>query len=61
MSQAQQQVGKPDYKSVESLQNSLVEFLMAIIGAPDDETLARDADAAVRALDARLRTGPAGT
>ncbi|KOG64529.1 hypothetical protein ADK76_08760 [Streptomyces griseoflavus] len=61
MSQARQQVGKQEDKSLESLQNSLVEFLMAIIGAPDDETLARDADAAVRALDARLQAGPAGT
>ncbi|GGY33332.1 hypothetical protein OH797_19255 [Streptomyces anulatus] len=45
-------------RSIEMLHDSLVELLMAIIGAPDDETLARDGDAAVKALDARLRAEP---
>ncbi|GKQ35345.1 hypothetical protein [Streptomyces sp. A012304] len=46
--------------STDALRHSVVEFLMAVIGAPDDEEIARHADAAVRALDARLieeRTG----
>jgi len=47
-----------EYQNVESLQHSLVELLMAIIGAPDDATLAREGDAAVKALDARLRAEP---
>lgn len=47
-----------DQQSIESLHHSLVELLMAIIGAPDDEALARDGDAAVKALDARMRAEP---
>ncbi|MFF2009821.1 hypothetical protein ACFVWY_12200 [Streptomyces sp. NPDC058195] len=47
-----------EYQSVETLQNSLVELLMAIIGLPDDQALAREGDAAVRALDARLLREP---
>ncbi|MDT0438276.1 MULTISPECIES: hypothetical protein [Streptomyces] len=40
--------------TTESLQHSMVEKLMAIIGAPDDEDVARSAAEVVRALDARL-------
>ncbi|GAA2232324.1 hypothetical protein GCM10010104_28010 [Streptomyces indiaensis] len=45
---------EPD-TSTEVLQHTVVERLMAVIGAPDDEDVARDADAAVLALDERLR------
>ncbi|MFB8246337.1 hypothetical protein ACFC5X_14975 [Streptomyces sp. NPDC055952] len=41
------------------LQHTVIERLMAVIGAPDDQDVARDADAAVRALDERLRAGSA--
>ncbi|MEU0165955.1 hypothetical protein ABZ214_10935 [Streptomyces iakyrus] len=41
--------------STEVLQHTVVERLMAVIGAPDDEDVARDADAVVLALDERLR------
>ena len=40
--------------STETLQHAVVEQLMAVIGAPDDEDVARAADEAVRALDDRL-------
>jgi hypothetical protein len=40
--------------STETLQHTVVEQLMAVIGAPDDEDVARAADEAVRALDDRL-------
>ncbi|MFJ5997457.1 hypothetical protein [Streptomyces sp. NPDC092370] len=40
----------------EVLQHTVVEQLMAVIGAPDDQDVARAADNAVRALDERLRT-----
>ncbi|ALO99017.1 MULTISPECIES: hypothetical protein [Streptomyces] len=40
--------------STDALRTSVVEFLMAVIGAPDDEEIARNADEAVRLLDARL-------
>ncbi|MCH0540966.1 hypothetical protein I3F58_15585 [Streptomyces sp. MUM 203J] len=38
-----------------ALQQAMVEQLMAIIGAPDDEDIARTADEVVRALDDRMR------
>ncbi|MHC5907930.1 hypothetical protein ACVNF4_29175 [Streptomyces sp. S6] len=41
-------------KSTDELRHSMVEYLMAVIGAPDDEEIARNADQAVRLLDARL-------
>ncbi|MGW7049938.1 hypothetical protein ACWGDT_46380 [Streptomyces avermitilis] len=41
--------------TTESLQHALVGQLMAIIGAPDDEDVARAADDIVQALDVRLR------
>ncbi|WP_217208163.1 hypothetical protein [Streptomyces sp. AC550_RSS872] len=41
--------------STEGLKHTVVDRLMAVIGAPDDEDVARDADAAVLALDERLR------
>ncbi|MGW0207853.1 hypothetical protein ACWDZ8_19290 [Streptomyces sp. NPDC003233] len=40
--------------STEELQHAMVEQLMAVIGAPDDEQVAEAADAAVRALDERM-------
>ncbi|WP_369392527.1 hypothetical protein AB5J72_36790 [Streptomyces sp. CG1] len=42
-------------QSTEELQHTLVEQLMAVIGAPDDEQVAAAADTAVRVLDERLR------
>ncbi|MEU9670776.1 hypothetical protein AB0E25_35425 [Streptomyces bobili] len=47
-------------KSTDELRHSMVEFLMAVIGAPDDEEIARDADEVVRLLDARLAEEPRG-
>ncbi|MFJ8885242.1 hypothetical protein ACIRJR_17785 [Streptomyces sp. NPDC102402] len=41
--------------ATEALQHALVGQLMAIIGAPDDEDVARAADDIVQALDVRLR------
>ncbi|MFE9449686.1 hypothetical protein [Streptomyces sp. NPDC006739] len=41
--------------TTEELQHGMVEQLMAVIGAPDDEDVARTADGVVRALDERLR------
>ncbi|WP_158790998.1 hypothetical protein [Streptomyces sp. NRRL WC-3549] len=41
--------------TTEDLQHAMVGQLMAIIGAPDDEDVARAADGIVQALDARLR------
>lgn len=46
--------------ALEDLRHAVVEQLTAVIGAPDDEEVARAADAAVRALDERLRAGAAG-
>ncbi|MFF5569116.1 hypothetical protein ACFY7Z_30890 [Streptomyces sp. NPDC012623] len=40
--------------TTETLQHAMLDKLMAIIGAPDDEDVARAADEVVRALDARL-------
>ncbi|MFF8988974.1 hypothetical protein ACF09H_03180 [Streptomyces sp. NPDC014983] len=42
-------------QSTEELSHAVVEQLMAVIGAPDDAQVAGAADAAVRALDERLR------
>jgi hypothetical protein len=42
-------------ESTDTLRHAMIEQLMAVIGAPDDETVARTADSVVRALDARLR------
>ncbi|MCK9878543.1 hypothetical protein MXD59_22720 [Frankia sp. Ag45/Mut15] len=36
---------------LQQLQMSVVEFLMAVIAAPDDENVARSADEAIRELD----------
>ncbi|WP_199830259.1 hypothetical protein [Streptomyces viridochromogenes] len=47
-------------KSTDELRHSMVEFLMAVIGAPDDEEIARNADEVVRLLDARLTEEPQG-
>ncbi|WP_333778161.1 hypothetical protein [Streptomyces sp. IBSBF 3136] len=47
-------------QSTEELQHAMVEQLMAVIGAPDDEVVAEAADSVVRALDERLRAGAAG-
>lgn len=44
-----------EHTGTEELQHTVVEQLMAVIAAPDDEEVALRADAAVRALDARLR------
>lgn len=38
----------------QALQESLVTFLMEIIGAPDDEEIARNAAQVVRELDVRM-------
>ncbi|GHG49022.1 hypothetical protein [Streptomyces griseocarneus] len=40
--------------STDVLRQSMVDYLMRIIGLPDDEALAHEADDVVRALDARL-------
>ncbi|MFJ2828997.1 hypothetical protein ACIPC1_15700 [Streptomyces sp. NPDC087263] len=47
-----------DSEETETLQHAMVEQLMAIIGAPDDEDVARAADGIVQALDTRLREAP---
>jgi hypothetical protein len=44
--------------TTEMLQHSMVEKLMAVIGAPDDEEVAGSADLVVQALDARLAEAP---
>ncbi|WP_327256258.1 hypothetical protein [Streptomyces sp. NBC_01244] len=38
----------------QALQESLVAFLMEVIGAPDDEEIARNAAQVVRELDVRM-------
>lgn len=48
-----------DSEETGPLQHAMVEQLMAVIGAPDDEDVARAADDVVRALDIRLRQSPA--
>ncbi|MFF9145940.1 hypothetical protein ACWGBV_33660 [Streptomyces sp. NPDC055051] len=40
--------------STDELRQSMVEHLMRIMGCPDDETLAREADAVLLTLDRRL-------
>ncbi|WP_199829490.1 hypothetical protein [Streptomyces sp. MMG1121] len=42
-------------QSTEELQHAMVEQLMAVIGAPDDQQVAEAADAVVRTLDERMR------
>lgn len=49
----------PHELSTEALRQSMVEALMRVIGLPDDEGTAREADDVLRALDARLRAEPA--
>ncbi|WP_369215442.1 hypothetical protein [Streptomyces flavofungini] len=39
----------------DTLKHAMIEQLMGIIGAPDDEDVARAADGVVRELDALLR------
>ncbi len=41
-------------ETTDGLKHAMVEQLMAIIGAPDDEGVASTADGVVQALDARL-------
>ena len=48
-----------DSEETGNLQHAMVEQLMAVIGAPDDEDVARAADDVVRALDIRMRETPA--
>ncbi|MFB7501947.1 hypothetical protein [Streptomyces broussonetiae] len=40
--------------STDALRQSVVEQLMRLVGLPDDETAAREADETLMALDARL-------
>ncbi|WEP01090.1 hypothetical protein A6P39_044545 (plasmid) [Streptomyces sp. FXJ1.172] len=40
--------------STDALRQSVVEQLMRLVGLPDDETAAREADETLLALDARL-------
>ncbi|MFF0014497.1 hypothetical protein [Streptomyces sp. NPDC005374] len=47
-------------RSTDELKQALVESLMAVIGAPDDEPTAESAAAIVRNLDERL-TAEAGS
>ncbi|MEU3555606.1 hypothetical protein [Streptomyces fragilis] len=44
--------------STDALRQSMVEQLMRIMGLPDDESVAREADELLLALDARLDTEP---
>ncbi len=46
--------------STDELRQSMVEFLMAVIGSPDDEEIARTSDDLVRTLDSRLAREEAG-
>ncbi|MGW0538596.1 hypothetical protein [Streptomyces sp. NPDC003032] len=45
-------------KTTDALKHAMVEQLMGIIGAPDDEDIAHAADAVVQELDALLRAEP---
>lgn len=45
--------------STDALRQTMVEQLMRIMGLPDDETVAQEADEVLLALDARLRAEPA--
>ncbi|MFP3991460.1 hypothetical protein U9R90_29130 [Streptomyces sp. E11-3] len=45
-------------EKVAALGHAMVEQLMGIIGAPDDQDVARAADSVVRDLDALLRAQP---
>ncbi|WP_219686529.1 hypothetical protein [Streptomyces anatolicus] len=42
-------------ETTDALKHAMVEQLMGVIAAPDDEDVARAADAVVRELDALLR------
>ncbi|NEB75764.1 hypothetical protein G3I40_11060 [Streptomyces sp. SID14478] len=55
MSDNQQETAAAQAAGIEDLQHAVVEQLMAVIGAPDDQDVADAADGAVRALDERLR------
>jgi hypothetical protein len=48
-----------DNDTTDRLKHAMVEQLMAIIGAPDDEDVAQTADGVVAELDALLRSEPA--
>ncbi|MBM7170563.1 hypothetical protein JQK87_19645 [Streptomyces sp. G44] len=45
-------------ETIDMLKHTMVEQLMAVIAAPDDEDVARAADTVVRDLDALLRAEP---
>ncbi|MGV9884526.1 hypothetical protein [Streptomyces sp. NPDC003006] len=45
-------------ETTDALKHAMVEQLMGIIGAPDDEEVARAADAVVQELDTLLRAEP---
>ncbi|WP_198145385.1 hypothetical protein [Frankia sp. EAN1pec] len=49
---------QPD-ASTEELSEALVNAFMAVIGAPDDEAVARHGDEVLTALDERLRSAAA--
>lgn len=51
---------RQEYDETSALQHAMVEQLMAVIGAPDDQDVARAADEVVRALDDRMRGAAAG-
>ncbi|WP_255953403.1 hypothetical protein [Streptomyces odontomachi] len=42
-------------ETTDGLKQAMVQNLMGVIGAPDDESVAAAADSVVLALDARLR------
>lgn len=44
-----------DRASTDALRQSVVEQLMRLVGLPDDETAAREADETLLVLDTRLR------
>ncbi|MFP8885491.1 hypothetical protein [Streptomyces mangrovi] len=48
----------PHELGTEALRQSMVESLMRVIGLPDDEDTAREADDVLQSLDARLRAEP---
>ncbi|MEU5576887.1 MULTISPECIES: hypothetical protein [Streptomyces] len=45
-------------ETIDTLKHAMVEQLMAVIAAPDDEDVARAADTVVHDLDALLRAEP---
>jgi|tagenome__1003787_1003787.scaffolds.fasta_scaffold20438396_2 hypothetical protein len=48
----------PEPRSTDELKQALVESLMAVISAPDDEPTAENAAAVLRELDERLTAEP---